>query len=350
MISIPLYFAQSSQSNWFNNAYVLITVVSLFWSLYGGTLIDKYNRKKIFLCLNLVNGLAIGSIAYLESTTTGYTNYMAAMVFAMTFWNYNLHYPCFYAFMQEITEKEHYDKIAEVYQDHYFDKESRYYRSKIQVERFKKYLEGSKDILDIGCGDGSFIEILIDNKILDKNYFGLDVSFKNTQLFNKKFKSRYAIFKEDFTKKNLNLGKKFDIIFCIGAIHHMYLEIDNVFENLFNHLNKNGKIIIVEPNGSFLNGIRNYWYKKDKYFDSDSERALPIKEIDKVANRRFEKIFYEYHGFIGYFIILQSMILRTPKFIKKKTYKFFTFIDKLFSKLNSKFLSPSYSIIYKKKD
>lgn len=28
MISIPLYFAQSSQSNWFNNAYVLITVVS----------------------------------------------------------------------------------------------------------------------------------------------------------------------------------------------------------------------------------------------------------------------------------------------------------------------------------
>ena len=112
MISIPLYFAQSSQSNWFNNAYVLITVVSLFWSLYGGTLIDKYNRKKIFLCLNLVNGLAIGSIAYLESTTTGYTNYMAAMVFAMTFWNYNLHYPCFYAFMQEITEKEHYDKIA----------------------------------------------------------------------------------------------------------------------------------------------------------------------------------------------------------------------------------------------
>ncbi len=112
MISIPLYFAQAEQSNWFNNAYVLITVVSLFWSLYGGTLIDKYNRKKIFLYLNLVNGIAIGGMAYLEYTTTGYTNYLAAMVFAMTFWNYNLHYPCFYAFMQEITEKENYGKIA----------------------------------------------------------------------------------------------------------------------------------------------------------------------------------------------------------------------------------------------
>lgn len=112
MISIPLYFARNHMSNWFNIAYVMITVVSLFWSLYGGTLIDKYNRKKIFLLLNLVNGIAIGTIAWLEYSTTGLTNYLAAAVFALTFWNFNLHYPCFYAFMQEISEKENYNKIA----------------------------------------------------------------------------------------------------------------------------------------------------------------------------------------------------------------------------------------------
>ena len=247
-------------------------------------------------------------------------------------------------------QSKHYDKISEIYQDHYFDNKNKYYRSKIYVERFKKYLTNGKDVLDIGCGDGSFIEILIENEILNKNYFGLDVSLKNAELFNKKFKNRYDIFNEFFTKKKLNLGKKFDIIFCIGAIHHMYIEINDVFENLYNHLNKSGKIIIVEPNGSFLINIRNYWYKKDKYFDSYSERALSIDEIDKVAKKKFEKILYEYHGFIGYFIILQSMILRTPKFIKRKTYKFFTFIDQIFGKLNSKFLSSSYIIIYKKKD
>ena len=49
MISIPLYFARNHMSNWFNIAYVMITVVSLFWSLYGGTLIDKYNRKIDYL-------------------------------------------------------------------------------------------------------------------------------------------------------------------------------------------------------------------------------------------------------------------------------------------------------------
>lgn len=112
MISIPTYFAQTQQTNWFSSVYILITAVSLFWSLYSGTLIDKYNRKNIFLGLNLFNGVAIGAIAFLEGGTAGFSHYWAASVFALTFWNYGLHYPCFYAFMQEITEKEHYNKIA----------------------------------------------------------------------------------------------------------------------------------------------------------------------------------------------------------------------------------------------
>lgn len=112
MISIPAYFASSQQSNWFSIAYIFITCGSLFSSLYGGTLIDKYNRKHIFLWLNLINGLAIGGIAFWASNDGAPLPYLAASVFALTFWNYSLHYPCFYAFMQEITEKEYYNKIA----------------------------------------------------------------------------------------------------------------------------------------------------------------------------------------------------------------------------------------------
>lgn len=112
MISIPTYFAQTHQTNWFSTAYIFITAFSIFWSLYSGTLIDKYNRKNIFLGLTLFNGISIGLIAFLEGNTQGASHYWAASVFALTFWNYGLHYPCFYAFMQEISEKEHYNKIA----------------------------------------------------------------------------------------------------------------------------------------------------------------------------------------------------------------------------------------------
>ena len=246
-------------------------------------------------------------------------------------------------------QSKHYDKISKKYQEHYFDNESKYYRSKIFIQRFKKYLDDGVEILDVGCGNGSYIEILEENGIKGKNYCGLDTSIENTKLFNDKFNFKYKVFHEDFTKKNLNLNKKFDSILLIGAVHHMYLDIEIVFENLFNHLNENGKIVIVEPNGSFLNFLRNYWYKKDKYFDETSERALKLSEIDTVAEKKFRKIFCEYLGFIGYFVILQSMIFRTPKIIKKKTYKFLTYIDEIMSKFNSKYLSSSYIIIYKKK-
>ena len=42
----------------------------------------------------------------------------------------------------------------------------------------------------------------------------------------------------------MRILKKFKLkkIFLYRAIHHMYIEINDVFENLYNHLNKSGKI------------------------------------------------------------------------------------------------------------
>ena len=65
-------------------------------------------------------------------------------------------------------QSEHYDKISKKYQEHYFDNESKYYRSKIFVQRFKKYLDEGDEILDVGRGNGSYIEILEENGIKKK--------------------------------------------------------------------------------------------------------------------------------------------------------------------------------------
>jgi DHA3 family macrolide efflux protein-like MFS transporter len=37
----------------------VITFASIFWGLYAGTLIDKYNHKRIFQVMNLVDGLVL---------------------------------------------------------------------------------------------------------------------------------------------------------------------------------------------------------------------------------------------------------------------------------------------------
>ncbi|WCL82690.1 MFS transporter [Saprospira sp. CCB-QB6] len=111
MIAVPLYFAETEQSAWFGVAYTLITLVTLFWAPYAGSLVDKYDRKKLFLVLMTVMAIALGTLAGL-GFSLGLNNYIVAGAFALTFWNYSLHYICFYAFMQEITEREHYGKIA----------------------------------------------------------------------------------------------------------------------------------------------------------------------------------------------------------------------------------------------
>lgn len=111
MISIPWYFTSILHKNSeFGIIFAVITFVTLFWSLYAGTLIDKYSRKKIFLSINLIGGAILGSVALRGWCFGGVDAWGVIMVFTTTFFVYNIHYPALYAFGQEVTEKEHYGK------------------------------------------------------------------------------------------------------------------------------------------------------------------------------------------------------------------------------------------------
>lgn len=111
MLAVPIYFAETGQSAWFGFAYMLMTIVTLFWGPYAGTLVDRYDRRKIFLLLTLINGSILGVVA-VSAWYVGIGPWLVATAFATTFWNYSLHYPSFYAFLQEVSEREHYSRIA----------------------------------------------------------------------------------------------------------------------------------------------------------------------------------------------------------------------------------------------
>ncbi len=112
MLAIPWYFTQNENTSLFGYIYAAITFVSLLWGPYSGTLVDKYDRRKIFLWINII----MGTILTLVSAY-GYQNgsvpwLLIASAYLTTFMNYNIHYPNLYAFAQEITEKENYGKIT----------------------------------------------------------------------------------------------------------------------------------------------------------------------------------------------------------------------------------------------
>ncbi|MCU0421790.1 MAG: MFS transporter [Bacteroidia bacterium] len=111
MLAIPWYFTRINQSSTFNLAYGVVTVAVLFFGLYAGTLVDKYSRKANFLGNSLVCGVLLLGIGLM-----GYFNqhlHPAAVVavFAITMFNYNIHYPNLYAFGQEISHPSEYGKV-----------------------------------------------------------------------------------------------------------------------------------------------------------------------------------------------------------------------------------------------
>ncbi len=112
MIAIPWYFASKGIVPEFTIGYLLTNLLILFWAPYCGTLIDKHNRKKLFLILNLCVGVTLLSIASIGWVSGDLPWYWVMIVFTLTFITYNLHYPNLYAFVQEISEEKHYGSIT----------------------------------------------------------------------------------------------------------------------------------------------------------------------------------------------------------------------------------------------
>lgn len=113
MLAIPWYFTSSlDKPEVFGTMYAVVTFVTIFWSLYCGTLIDRFPRKNIFLVTNICGGIVLLGSA-VSGYITGYVPMMIVMlVFASTMFVYNIHYPSLYAFAQELTEKKNYRKVT----------------------------------------------------------------------------------------------------------------------------------------------------------------------------------------------------------------------------------------------
>lgn len=109
MIAVPWYFAHAlGNSEMFGWIYTGATFGSLFWSLYAGTLIDKYPRKNIFLGINAVGFFIQAMVAAVGYMTEELPAWAVAVSFVFTMFTFNIHFPALYAFAQEISEKEHY--------------------------------------------------------------------------------------------------------------------------------------------------------------------------------------------------------------------------------------------------
>ncbi len=112
MITIPMYFAKEGLSSFFTLFYLIVTFIGLFWGLYAGTLVDKYNRQFLFWTFNLGAAILLAILSIIAIASGGVTHWIAILAFFITFLYFGIHFNSFYAFMQEISEQSTYNKIA----------------------------------------------------------------------------------------------------------------------------------------------------------------------------------------------------------------------------------------------
>lgn len=128
-------------------------------------------------------------------------------------------------------------------------------------------------ILDVGCGDGSFVKYLSQSN----DVVGIDISIEQINLAQSKgLKNVFCIDVKEYLK---NRNDYFDYIFFVDVLEH--LRYDDLFEVLSaskKALKENGSIIIRVPNGE---GII---YGHILYGDITHERAYTFSSFNQISN------------------------------------------------------------------
>ena len=115
MLSIPWYFASIvDQAELFGKVLAGATFVSIIWSVFAGTLIDRYSRKHIFLIASIVGLMVLGAAGYYGYINQEMPIWIVAGVFVFTFFGFNIHYPNLYAFTQQMAAKGQYGRVNSI--------------------------------------------------------------------------------------------------------------------------------------------------------------------------------------------------------------------------------------------
>jgi DHA3 family macrolide efflux protein-like MFS transporter len=112
MLAIPWSIIKLPGGNLLNPLMVsVVTLASLFWGLYAGTLIDRYNRKHVFLTMNGVDCVMLCSVALAGFYLGDMPFILMALAFTTTIFTYNVHFPNLYAFVQELFDPSYYARV-----------------------------------------------------------------------------------------------------------------------------------------------------------------------------------------------------------------------------------------------
>jgi len=162
-----------------------------------------------------------------------------------------------------------------------------------EMKEAAQCIKKGMNILDVGCGNGRFIEAIPKN--LDINYLGTDLSSEMIKCA----KTRYP--KNNFKQENLldlNTTNKYDLIVSFAMFHHLSNE-----EERLEALNKIKNAL--KNDGIFIFTVWNLWSKKKIKFilkalinkilrKVKSYKDCLIPWYDKSGNKKTDRYYYAF--------------------------------------------------------
>lgn len=245
----------------------------------------------------------------------------------------------------ENSQEKHFNSIADTYCKHYGDKWSGAYR-----DRFinKKMLQGinlyNKKVIDAMCGNGETVPFLLAR---GAQVTAIDISQQELKNLQDKW-PQCSIHRSSILDTGLE-NNSYDCVVVVGGLHHVHPYCIDAIKEIHRILKKGGYLCFMEPHqGSIFDMIRKLWYKHDKYFE-ENEEAIDVHELKLRFDREFSFITEYYKGSIAYLFVLNSMIWRMPKFIKKMYAPFFFWLESWVERFQTKYTACFVVCQWKKK-
>jgi SAM-dependent methyltransferase len=212
-------------------------------------------------------------------------------------------------------QREHYDAIHDDYERHYYDAWSMDYRRRFIFEPLFEGLDlNGKRVADLASGSGHNSLLLLE-RFPRAEVMGFDISPKAVEAYRQLVGAPAVVL--DLTKP-ISEPQIFDAAMLVGGLHHCVADLPQTFANIAAMLKPGGLLLIMlEPNREFcLQFVRSMWYRRDRYFEAETEEALKHDEIAALAADWFEPRQVRYFGGPAIFFVLNSLIFRISPALK----------------------------------
>ncbi|MDI9355821.1 MAG: class I SAM-dependent methyltransferase [Chitinophagaceae bacterium] len=185
---------------------------------------------------------------------------------------------------------------------------------RITKEIIKFIPKQTKNIIDIGCGDGTYTNDL-KNVLPAIHFSAFDPASNAIDLAKTKFHN-IEFFTADLLDSKTLPQKKYDVGIIRGVLHHL----PSGFEGIVNASKISDTLIIMEPNGN--NPILKYIEKHSQYHIEHEEQSFSSTTLTKwFTDANFEVIKLSYIGFVPFFF---------PTFLAKIIYFFQPLLEKIY--------------------